>query len=38
MEKRPNDFRNIGIRIVNSLAREVNYQNLLDQNVLTIYL
>ena len=31
-------FKDFGIRMVYSLAREVNYQNLLDQNVLTINL
>ena len=31
-------FKDFGIRMVYSLAREVNYQNLLDQNVLTIHL
>ncbi len=30
--------KNVGIRMVYSLAKEVNYQNLLDQNVLTIHL
>jgi len=33
-----NGVRNFGIRMVYSLAKEVNYQNLLDQNVLTIRL
>ena len=32
------DYSNFGIRMVYALAREVNYQNLLDQNVLTIRL
>ena len=31
-------FKDFGIRTVYSLAKEVNYQNLLDQNVLTIHL
>lgn len=31
-------FKDFGIRMVYSLAKEVNYQNLLDQNVLTIHL
>ena len=31
-------FKDYGIRMVYSIAREVNYQNLLDQNVLTIHL
>ena len=31
-------FKDYGIRMVYSIAREVNYQNLLDQNVLTIRL
>ena len=31
-------FKDFGICMVYSLAREVNYQNLLDQNVLTIHI
>lgn len=33
-----NRFKNFGIRLVYGIAKEVNYQNLLDQNVLTIHL
>ena len=38
VHKADEDFRNIGIRIAYSLAKEVNDQNLLDQNVLTLRL
>ena len=31
-------FRNVGIRLVYAIAREVEYQNLLGLNVLTIQL
>ena len=35
----PNDrLKDFGIRMVYSLAKAMNYQNLLDQNVLTIHL
>lgn len=29
-------MKNAGIRLVYSIAKEINYQNLLEQNVLTI--
>jgi len=29
-------YRNVGIRLVNGIARDVQYQNLLGTNVLTI--
>ena len=38
MMNQKEDCRNFGIRMVYSIAREVSYQNLLDQNVLTISL
>ena len=33
---RDNPFKNVGIRLVYAIAREVEYQNLLGLNVLTI--
>ena len=37
-KSREERFKDMGIRMVYSIAKEVNYQNLLDQNVLTIHL
>ncbi len=36
MNKEDSSFRNIGIRLVYGIASEINYQNLMGLNVLTI--